>query len=183
MNQLYRPDSQIMIDEATVQTLNNSQESAVLMVRGDSIQSVLETAKKESDDFLKVLSLEINKISLILEDHRDAFSQVLEAKFSDLATALNSTSTKLSSIETSISDQAEKITGVIKEKNTGLTTRLTNLTSKITDQSKVIKNIGISIETSTGNTVNEISKNRKLLILLILIASVSLLFNMAKFMI
>ena len=60
MNQLYRPDSQIMIDEATVQTLNNSQESAVLMVRGDSIQSVLETEesiKKDTDKFFSLSSI------------------------------------------------------------------------------------------------------------------------------
>lgn len=43
INQLYRPDSEIATQESIVQKLNNTQQSAVLMVRGTNIQEVLET--------------------------------------------------------------------------------------------------------------------------------------------
>ena len=60
MNQLYRPDAQIAANEAIVQKLNNTQQSAVLMVRGKNIQQVLETEesiKSNGTDFFSLSSI------------------------------------------------------------------------------------------------------------------------------
>ena len=57
MNQLYRPDSQIMLNENIVQKLNNSQEAAVLLVRGKDIQNVLETEEEIKTGGNKFFSL------------------------------------------------------------------------------------------------------------------------------
>ena len=46
MNQLYRPDAKIAVGEAIIQKLNNSGQSAVLMIRGTDIQQVLETEEE-----------------------------------------------------------------------------------------------------------------------------------------
>ena len=46
MNQLYRPDNEISTQDKIVQKLNNSTESAILMVRGKNIQDVLETEEE-----------------------------------------------------------------------------------------------------------------------------------------
>ena len=60
MNQLYRPDAQILADEATVQKLNKTQESAVLMIRGKNIQNILETEetiKQSGYDFFSLSNI------------------------------------------------------------------------------------------------------------------------------
>lgn len=57
MNQLYRPDSQILAQDATIQNLNNSQQSNILMIRGKDIQSVLETEENIKQDGVKFFSL------------------------------------------------------------------------------------------------------------------------------
>ncbi len=60
INQLYRPDSNIAFQESVVQKLNNSSESAVLMVRGKDIQDVLETEesiKINGNQFFSVSSM------------------------------------------------------------------------------------------------------------------------------
>ncbi len=57
MNQLYRADSEITTQDAFVQKLNNSQQSAVLMVRGESIQEILETEESIKNSGYKFFSL------------------------------------------------------------------------------------------------------------------------------
>lgn len=57
MNQLYRPDSQILFQDAIVQKLNNAQQSNILMIRGKDIQSVLETEENIKRDGIKFFSL------------------------------------------------------------------------------------------------------------------------------
>lgn len=60
MNQLYRPDSTIASYEAVVQKLNNSTKSAILMVRGQDIQQVLETEetiKNSGNQFFSLSSI------------------------------------------------------------------------------------------------------------------------------
>lgn len=60
MNQLYRPDSRITKDETVVQKLNKSLDSAVLMVQGSNIQTVLETEeelKRNNSDFFSVSTI------------------------------------------------------------------------------------------------------------------------------
>ena len=57
MNQLYRADSETITQDAFVQKLNNSQQSAVLMVRGESIQEVLETEESVKTSGYKFFSL------------------------------------------------------------------------------------------------------------------------------
>ena len=60
MNQLYRPNTEISVQDKIVQTLNNSTESAVLMVRGSNIQNVLETEediKNKGEDFFSLSSI------------------------------------------------------------------------------------------------------------------------------
>ena len=60
MNQLYRPDAQIAANETIVQKLNNVQQSAVLMIRGKTIQQVLETEesiKSNDTDFFSLSSI------------------------------------------------------------------------------------------------------------------------------
>ena len=60
MNQLYRPDSQIVAQESFVQKLNDTKDSVVLMVRGSDIQQVLETEeeiKKDGNNFFSLSSI------------------------------------------------------------------------------------------------------------------------------
>ena len=60
INQLYRPDAQILADEAAVQRLNKTQDSAVLMVRGKNIQHVLEieeSIKQSGYDFFSLSNI------------------------------------------------------------------------------------------------------------------------------
>ena len=60
MNQLYRPNAEIAIQDRFFQKLNNSQESAILMVRGKTIQKVLETEeeiKSTGESFLSLSSV------------------------------------------------------------------------------------------------------------------------------
>lgn len=57
MNQLYRPDSEIATQDVFVQKLNNSQQSAILMVRGENIQRVLETEEEIRNHGNKFFSL------------------------------------------------------------------------------------------------------------------------------
>ncbi len=60
MNQLYRPDSQIIESEKIVQKLNDTKDSVVLMARGKDIQQVLETEeeiKKDGNNFFSLSSI------------------------------------------------------------------------------------------------------------------------------
>lgn len=60
MNQLYRPDSQILFQDAIVQKLNNAQQSNILMIRGKDIQAVLETEediKRDGNEFFSLSSI------------------------------------------------------------------------------------------------------------------------------
>lgn len=60
MNQLYRPDAQILADEVMVQKLTKSTESAVLMVRGKNIQEILETEeniKQNGNEFFSLSNI------------------------------------------------------------------------------------------------------------------------------
>ena len=60
MNQLYRPDSQIAQHEAIVQKLNNSSQSALLMIRGKNVQDLLETEesiKKSGNNFFSLSNI------------------------------------------------------------------------------------------------------------------------------
>jgi predicted exporter len=61
MNQLYRPDLQIAAQDAFFQKLNHSQQSAVLMVRGKTIQEILETEEdiksSTNEQFLSLSSI------------------------------------------------------------------------------------------------------------------------------
>lgn len=144
------------------------------------LQGILDTANTQNEEFLKKLSSEIKKISKTLEEHRQAAVLDLEAKFSNLNYVLEFTTTKLNTIETTVSDKAEKITETIKEKNRGLATKLTELNSKMTEQTGEIKSVKGTIGSHSGQLTGEVSKNRKLIILLLLVSSASLLFNLAK---
>jgi len=79
MNQLYRPDAEILAQDKIVQTLNNSTESAVLMVRGRNIQTVLETEEDIKNNGNKFFSLSSIIPSIKTQSENQAFTKQLYA--------------------------------------------------------------------------------------------------------
>ena len=98
---------------------------------------------------------------------------------------MNLNSSKLDEIYNKISREAETATAIIKEQNVKqqqyLEGKFTSIDSKLSSHSSALNAVDKKIGSSATKVNKEVATNRKLIILLIIIASMSLLFNLAKF--
>lgn len=98
---------------------------------------------------------------------------------------MNLNSSKLDEIYNKVSREAETATATIKELNIKqqqyLDGKFSALDSKLSSHANELNAIDKKIGSSTTKVNKEVATNRKLMILLIIISSMSLLFNLAKF--
>jgi predicted nucleic acid-binding Zn-ribbon protein len=146
---------------------------------------VLETSKEQSATLLQNISQEVAKINAEIKDYNTTLTQKVDGSFTNLNTAVNLNSSKLDEIYNKISREAETATAIIKEQNVKqqqyLEGKFTSIDSKLSSHSSALNAVDKKIGSSATKVNKEVATNRKLIILLIIIASMSLLFNLAKF--
>ena len=147
--------------------------------------SVLETSKVQSATLLQNISQEVSKINTEIKDYNIKLTQKVEDLFTNLNTAVNLNSSKLDEIYSKITREAENAATTTKEnyikQQQYLDGRFTGINTMLNLQTKELISANKTLESSSAKIIKEAKINRTLLILLILGIGLSLLLNLAKF--
>ena len=147
--------------------------------------SVLETSKEQSAALLQNISSEVAKINTEIKNYNNTLIQKVEGSFTSLNTSVNLNSSKLDEIYSKITREAENTATTTKEnyikQQQYLDGRFTGIDTKLNLQTDELKSAKKDIDSSSAKIIKEAKTNRILLILLILGVGLSLLLNLAKF--
>lgn len=142
-------------------------------------------SKIQSATLLQNISQEVSKINTEIKDYNIKLTQKVEDLFTNLNTAVNLNSSKLDEIYSKITREAENAATTTKEnyikQQQYLDARFTGIDTKLNLQTEELKAANKNIESASAKIIKETKTNRILLILLILGVGLSLLFNLAKF--
>lgn len=147
--------------------------------------SVLETSKVQSATLLQNISQEVSKINTEIKDYNIKLTQKVEGLFTNLNTAVKLNSSKLDEIYSKITREAENASTTTKEnykkQQQYLDGRFTGIDTKLNLHREELNSANKNIESASSKIIKEIKINRILLILIILEVGLSLLLNLAKF--
>ena len=149
------------------------------------LNQVLDTTKAQYQSLLNNVSEEVAKINSELKEYEVKLNSDLEGKFTGFSAMINLNSNKLDEIYNKITQEAGNITDTIKngdvKQQQFLVSNFLNIETQVGLCLNDLNTVKVIIDSTTSKISKDIRANRKLIILLIIIASFSLLFNIVKF--
>ena len=136
--------------------------------------SIIDTLKNQYQLLLNNVSQEVAKINLDIKEYGVKLNTNIENKFASVSTLLNLNSNKLDDISNKITCEFESVTKVIKNVDA-------NQNKYFDSGLHELNLIKREIDSTTTKIGKDISLNRKLILLLIVMVLLSLLFNIVTF--